>query len=288
MSRVCNKIENKDIKEFIKQTFDLSLDIKGGWGYDKENAVIYSSNMKKEEFFQLFASIRANTELNIFQIESEKYGGINPTIEDIQNIGEYEKVIFKIKAIKKDRFSKLVQEYKDSHQKSSFDIEEHFKQREKATLKLKSSCWFLSQKSKFANVKRLFVQDKSRGLIEKAVIYLDENGVKDDKFYGKNIERSVLLTSFESYKKAKDKDIELFFGQLGENILLDINPCDLKTGQKLAINDTILQITKPCTMCKSLVCIDKRLPKLLKTDRGIFAKVLQSGKICVDDKVTIL
>lgn len=141
---------------------------------------------------------------------------------------------------------------------------------------------------KFATIKKLFIQDINEGLKEKQSLHVDEKGVLEDKFYSKNIDRSVLLTSIKSYEKASEKNINLTYGQLGENILLDINPCDLKQGTRLEINDTILEITQPCTMCKSLSCIDSSLPKLLQNDRGIFAKVIKNGKITIQTQVNII
>lgn len=141
---------------------------------------------------------------------------------------------------------------------------------------------------KFATIQKLFIQDKNDGLKEKQSLHVDEKGVIEDKFYNKNIERSVLLTSIKSYEKAHGKNIPLTYGQLGENILLDVNPCDLKPKTRLKINDVILEITIPCTMCKSLVCIDTSLPKLLKNDRGIFAKVIKGGKITIHEQLNIV
>ena len=134
---------------------------------------------------------------------------------------------------------------------------------------------------------KLFIsQDKNR--VEKQELFLDKNGVVDDKFYGKDINRSVLITSIKSYEMAKQNGINIAYGSLGENILVDFNPYDLEVGTQLKIANTILQIAQPCTLCKGLSSVDKNLPKLLKNDRGIFAFVVQDGKISIDDEVNIL
>jgi len=115
------------------------------------------------------------------------------------------------------------------------------------------------------------------------------DGVKNDKFYAKDLQRAILITSIESYKISKDNGIELEYGSLGENILLDINPCSLNPGDKICISETILEITQNCTLCKGLSILDSKLPRLLKNDRGIFAKVTSHpGKISLGDKVEIL
>ena len=56
---------------------------------------------------------------------------------------------------------------------------------------------------------------------------LDEKGVIDDKFYDKDLERSVLISSKESYILAKSHGIDVVMGALGENILIDYNPLAL-------------------------------------------------------------
>ena len=110
-------------------------------------------------------------------------------------------------------------------------------------------------------------------------ICLDEQGVIDDKFYAKNINRSILIASLESYVLAKNSNILVPKGSLGENILIDINPYSLNVGCKIYIGEVILEITQNCTICNSLAKVDVDLPKILKSDRGIFAKCIKSGKI---------
>ncbi len=117
---------------------------------------------------------------------------------------------------------------------------------------------------------------------------LDTKGVVNDKFYAKDIDRSVLISSIDSYKLAQNRDIELKYGELGENILIDYNPYRLKSGTKIQIGEAILEISQNCTLCKSLTKIDSKLPKLLKDDRGIFAKVIKAGEIKKRDKIYLI
>jgi len=126
--------------------------------------------------------------------------------------------------------------------------------------------------------------EKKRESVES--IELDAEGILQDKFYGKNLQRSVLLTSQESYTMAHNENIEIDYGSLGENILLDINPYSLDCGARLFIGDTEFEITQSCTLCKGLSTLNSKLPKLLKNDRGIFAKVISSkGTIKIGDEV---
>ena len=117
---------------------------------------------------------------------------------------------------------------------------------------------------------------------------LDSEGIVRDKHYNKSVDRSVLITSLESYSLAKNHGINISSGALGENILIDYNPYHLTAGSKLKIGKVTLEISQPCTLCKSLTNIDSKLPKLLKDDRGIFAKVMESGTIKEDDDIYLL
>ena len=120
-------------------------------------------------------------------------------------------------------------------------------------------------------------------------ITIDENGIKGDKFYAKDSMRSILISAEHSYKLSEENSIDLEAGSLGENILIDINPYSLVHGDRLKIGATVLQITQNCTLCKGLSSLDSKLPKLLKNDRGIFAKVIEgSSEIHLGDKVEIL
>ena len=124
--------------------------------------------------------------------------------------------------------------------------------------------------------------------VEKESFNLDPKGIVEDKYYDKNIQRSVLITSEDSYTLANNHNIQVPFGALGENILMDYNPYQLAAGDQLRIGDVVLEISQNCTMCDHLSNIDKDLPTLLKDDRGIFAKVIESGVIKKEDEIYLL
>ncbi|MCO4846257.1 MAG: MOSC domain-containing protein [Sulfurovum sp.] len=124
--------------------------------------------------------------------------------------------------------------------------------------------------------------------VEKESFNLDPKGIVEDKYYDKNIQRSVLITSEDSYTLANNHNIQVPFGALGENILMDYNPYQLAAGDQLRIGDVVLEISQNCTMCDHLSNIDKDLPTLLKDDRGIFAKVIESGVIEKEDEIYLL
>ena len=136
---------------------------------------------------------------------------------------------------------------------------------------------------------KLFISIKGlEKRVEKQLLTVDTNGILEDKFYGKTLQRSILLSSNDSYLLTQESGIGLNFGELGENILMDFNPYSLGMGTKLQMGEVILEITQACTICNHLSKIDKKLPKLLKNDRGIFAKVIKEGSIREDDTIFML
>ena len=147
----------------------------------------------------------------------------------------------------------------------------------------------MSKKQKIGQIKQLFIssiEEKKR--VSKNSINIDIKGIIDDKYYDTNQERSILLSPIHAYELMKEKNIEASYGQLGENILVNFNPYDLDEGTHLFIGEAILEITIECTICNLLTKIDNKVPKLLKKDRGVFAKVIKEGTLNINDQVSIL
>jgi len=134
----------------------------------------------------------------------------------------------------------------------------------------------------------LFISvDDEKKRVHKEKLELDENGVLGDKFYAKNNNRLILVTSIRAYTLAKECGVELEQGILGENILIDQNINHLTVGDQFTIGDVVLEITQNCTLCNGLSIIDSTLPVILKNDRGVFVKTVTSGVIERDDRVTL-
>ncbi|MCX6074550.1 MAG: MOSC domain-containing protein [Campylobacterales bacterium] len=129
------------------------------------------------------------------------------------------------------------------------------------------------------------VNEKKR--VHKEKLELDENGVLEDKFYAKNNSRLILITSIAAYTLAKESGVELEYGSLGENILIDKNINHLTVGNQFKIGEIILEITQNCTLCNGLSIINPKLPEILKNDRGVFAKTVTNGIIKKGDSVII-
>jgi MOSC domain-containing protein YiiM len=142
---------------------------------------------------------------------------------------------------------------------------------------------------KIGKVLQLYISTGNKEDPRKVVdsLHIDPNGVVGDKFYAKDSNRAILLTSLHSYNLAKEKGIDLTLGGLGENIFIDINPYNLPPQSIITIGNISFEVTQHCTLCKGLSSIDHALPKLLKHDRGIFIRALTSGTLSVQDTVKI-
>ncbi len=140
--------EVQNIREVIKNIFNIELDISGGWGYDKESATIVHSynDMDIEQFLHLFASIRANLEMNILQEEENRYAGINLTLLDRKKIildtQDYDLFTFEISAMKESDYSKFIKDYKEGYGKESFNVSAHFEERKRSTIFREVDYWF--------------------------------------------------------------------------------------------------------------------------------------------------
>lgn len=116
---------------------------------------------------------------------------------------------------------------------------------------------------------------------------IKDYGIENDKFAGKKLEQTVMIVGIQSYEIAKDNGINLEFGSLGENILLDFDPHILEVGTKLIIEDSIIEITQICTVCNHLAVFNENLPILLKGHRGLYCKIIKSGIVSKDMIVKI-
>ncbi len=147
MSELFIKIEDKnDIKQSVSELFGLDLPISGGWGYDEQSAIcIKSLDKSKEEMFLLLGSLRANVELSALKAEDERFGGINPSIKSIEEVGGFVKVTFSIEAMRKNIYNELINEYKEGYGKADFDIAAHFEKRKQASIKEDMICYFQLQ-----------------------------------------------------------------------------------------------------------------------------------------------
>jgi len=140
---------------------------------------------------------------------------------------------------------------------------------------------------KLGNIEELFISKEDiQDRLSQSEIVVDEDGVFIDKFYGKNVSRSILITSIEAYELAEKNHLgKISYGKLGENILVDFSLSRLEEGDRIQMGKVVLEITKKCTLCDHLSDIHEELPVLLKEHRGMFAKVIDGGIIQNEDDI---
>lgn len=108
---------------------------------------------------------------------------------------------------------------------------------------------------------------------------IEGHGIENDKFAGKDVDRTVMIVGINSYDLSYENGIELEFGSLGENILFNFDPHQFNIGDILVMGDCEIEITEKCTICNHLAVFGKELPKLVKDCRGLYCKILKSGLI---------
>ena len=131
-------------------------------------------------------------------------------------------------------------------------------------------------------LKTFSATNESSGLPRPIVSKLNliaDYGIENDKFAGKKLDQTVMIAGLKSYEIAKQNNIDLEIGCLGENILLDFDPHDFEVGKQLFIEETILEITQICTVCSHLSLFDNNLPTLLKGHRGLYCRIIKNGII---------
>lgn len=136
---------------------------------------------------------------------------------------------------------------------------------------------------------RLFLADPAtKGRKECTELILDTQGVIGDKFHGRQADRSVLATGPVAYRMAEGEGIDLSPGDLGENILLDLDTRELGPGDRLEAGEVVLEVSRRCPICEHLAIYDPALPRLVKDVRGVYLRVIRGGKLVRGERMRLL
>jgi len=104
-------------------------------------------------------------------------------------------------------------------------------------------------------------------------------GIENDKFAQKDLDKTVMILGNNSYTLSKENGIDLEYGSLGENIIFNFDPHSYAVNTIFVIGECEIKITEKCTICNHLAIFDKKLPKVVKDCRGLYCKIIKSGKI---------
>ncbi len=113
-------------------------------------------------------------------------------------------------------------------------------------------------------------------------------GIKGDA-HGGNWHRQISLLAKESVDEMRARGVTLINGDFAENIVTEgINLKVLPIGSKLLIGDeVVLEVTQIGKECHSGCVIMQKAGKCVMPTDGIFAKVLNPGKIKAEDEIVI-
>jgi cyclic pyranopterin phosphate synthase len=116
-----------------------------------------------------------------------------------------------------------------------------------------------------------------------------EHGIVGDAHAGK-WHRQVSLLGSESIQKMLDKGANVEPGNFAENITTEgINVHELPIGTRLKVGESIsLEVTQIGKECHSHCAIYQQIGDCIMPREGIFAKVLQGGRIEVGDVIEVI
>ena len=142
-----------------------------------------------------------------------------------------------------------------------------------------------------AKVLSINISDK-KGVVKNPVeegIFIEEFGLKDDAHSGP-WHRQVSLLGIESFKKMTEQGAEgLVPGIFAENITTEgLVLYELPIGTRLAIGETIHEVTQIGKECHTGCEIARKVGKCVMPKEGIFTKVIKGGIIKKGDFIEVL
>ncbi|AER66254.1 MOSC domain containing protein [Thermovirga lienii DSM 17291] len=99
--------------------------------------------------------------------------------------------------------------------------------------------------------------------------------------------RQISMLAFEDIEEAKKKLPELEPGSFAENITVkDFDLKSLEVGDRVQVGEAILELSQIGKECHTRCAIYHKTGDCIMPTRGIFFKVVKSGRVAVGDKVT--
>jgi MOSC domain-containing protein YiiM len=101
--------------------------------------------------------------------------------------------------------------------------------------------------------------------------------------------RQISLLAIESIRKMQEKGLDVGAGDFAENITTEgIDLPSLPLGTRLAIGDTVTEVTQIGKVCHTRCAIYYQAGDCVMPREGIFVKVIQGGNIKKDDEIKII
>ena len=139
------------------------------------------------------------------------------------------------------------------------------------------------------NVKAICISEK-RGVKKHCIqnaVFSEEWGIKGDA-HGGNWHRQVSLLSEEKIEAFRAKGAHVNYGDFGENLVVDgFDFRSMPVGTLLRCGDVLLEITQIGKECHSHCEIYRAMGDCIMPREGVFARVIQGGRIAVGDEMRI-
>jgi len=120
------------------------------------------------------------------------------------------------------------------------------------------------------------------------VLVRENHGIVGDAHAG-DWHRQISLLALESIKKMQAKGLDVTTGDFAENITTEgIDLPSLPIGTKLAIGETLNEVTQIGKECHTRCAIYHQAGDCVMPREGIFVKVLRGGVVKVNDLIEIV
>jgi MOSC domain-containing protein YiiM len=115
-----------------------------------------------------------------------------------------------------------------------------------------------------------------------------EHGLVGDAHAGVLPKRQVSLLAVESIDKMRGRGLELNPGDFAENITIEgMNLHKLPIGTRLSIGEgVLLEVTQIGKECHTACAIRRQVGQCIMPEEGVFARVVNGGKIRPGDEVS--
>ncbi|HWQ76076.1 MAG TPA: MOSC domain-containing protein [Syntrophomonas sp.] len=101
--------------------------------------------------------------------------------------------------------------------------------------------------------------------------------------------RQVSLLSLSSFEKMRNLGADVFYGDFAENITVDgIDVCTLPIGTKLQVGKALMEVTQIGKECHQGCAIRQQVGTCVMPTEGIFARVLEGGRVKVGDTIKVV
>lgn len=135
---------------------------------------------------------------------------------------------------------------------------------------------------------------EKKGVVKNPVknaVFKEDFGIVGDAHAGPGIRQISLLSKedVDEFKKNPLLKVCIKEGSFGENLTtLGVDYTKLKLGDRLKINDVVLEISKFGKECHVQCSIGKSTGDCIMPKKGVFAIVINGGEVKVGDEIRLL